>query len=130
MRKAFSKSKGFAAAAAAVVSALLDSGCGSSHHSSSSATAAGKVRQYSGTGRTKLGTVTIPAGDGVAVTCQQCSSLDVTSDTNNDGNDLSVSEDASDPLSELHSQGVPGGVTQVGAGGYDNVVVNPHGPNK
>jgi hypothetical protein len=69
---------------------------------------------FSGNGYQNFGTITVPADSTLSWQCS-CSTMDITSDPNGDGNSISVSSQATS------------GQTSVAAGSYDNVQVNADG---
>jgi hypothetical protein len=75
----------------------------------------GGGNSFSGNGYQNFGTITVPSDSTLSWQCT-CSSMDITSDPNGDGNNISVS-----------SQNASG-QSAVPAGAYNNVQVNADGP--
>jgi hypothetical protein len=72
----------------------------------------GEGNTFTGSGSRNLGTITVPSDSTLYWECDGCSSFDVSSQTNSDGNSISVSSNASS------------GQSPVSAGTYDSVQVN------
>jgi hypothetical protein len=72
----------------------------------------GNGNTFSGDGSQNLGTITVPADSTLYWQCDSCSSMDISSQTNGDGNSIAVSSSATS------------GQTPISAGTYDNVQVS------
>ena len=89
-----------------------------------SAASGGGGQTFRGNSYQNLGTVNVPSDSVLSWQCPSCTSMEITSDPNSDGNDISVSsqstsgESAADPTS---------GQAAVAAGTYKSVQVNADG---
>ncbi len=75
----------------------------------------GNENTFNGNGSQNLGTITVPSDSTLYWQCDSCSSMDISSQTNSDGNSISVSSSATS------------GQSPVSAGTYDNVQVTADG---
>jgi hypothetical protein len=75
----------------------------------------GNGNTFSSNGSQNLGTITVPSDSTLYWECNSCSSIDISSQTNSDGNSISVSSTATS------------GQSPVSAGTYDNVQVSADG---
>lgn len=75
----------------------------------------GNGNTFNGNGSQNLGTITVPSDSTLYWQCDSCSSMDISSQTNSDGNSISVSSTATS------------GQGPVSAGTYDNVQVSADG---
>jgi hypothetical protein len=71
----------------------------------------GNGNTFSGNGSQNLGTINVPSDSTLYWECDSCSSMDISSQTNSDGNSISVSSTATS------------GQSPISAGTYDNVQV-------
>lgn len=72
----------------------------------------GNGNTFSGDGSQNLGTITVPSDSTLYWQCDSCSSMDISSQTNSDGNSIAVSSSATS------------GQSPISAGTYDNVQVS------
>lgn len=75
----------------------------------------GSGNTFNGNGSQNLGTITVPSDSTLYWQCGGCSSMDISSQTNSDGNSISISSTATS------------GQSPVSAGAYDNVQVSADG---